>query len=91
MTSFVCPHCGMVNIDCGKEGYKTCKEVELETEVAKLKYLIKNFLNSPRIFDDATIPNSVKAGIEPAEKYAEQIVVNIPIVFATAFTCRRIF
>lgn len=32
MSNFQCPHCGMTNIDCGKEGYKTPREIELEKE-----------------------------------------------------------
>lgn len=30
MANFVCESCGMVNIDCGKDGYKTEKELQLE-------------------------------------------------------------
>lgn len=32
MSNFICPTCGMTNIDCGKQGYKTDKEIELEKE-----------------------------------------------------------
>lgn len=32
MSNFQCPHCGMTNIDCGRDGYKTPKEMELEAE-----------------------------------------------------------
>lgn len=30
MSNFVCPTCGFTNIDCGKDGYKTLREIELE-------------------------------------------------------------
>lgn len=33
MANFVCDNCGMVNIDCGKDGYKTEKELQLEAEL----------------------------------------------------------
>lgn len=33
MANFVCESCGMVNIDCGKDGYKTEKELQLEAEL----------------------------------------------------------
>lgn len=33
MANFVCDSCGMVNIDCGKDGYKTEKELQLESEL----------------------------------------------------------
>lgn len=32
MSNYKCPECGMINIDCGKEGYKTPREIELEKE-----------------------------------------------------------
>ena len=41
MSNFQCPHCGMINIDCGKQGYKTPREIELEKENEKLKEKLK--------------------------------------------------
>lgn len=38
MSNFTCPTCGLTNIDCGKAGYKTRREIELEK---KLKIAIK--------------------------------------------------
>lgn len=37
MSNFICPTCGFNNIDCGKDGYKTDREIELEKklEIAK--------------------------------------------------------
>lgn len=36
MSNFKCPHCGMTNIDCGKEGFKTQREIELEEAIKKI-------------------------------------------------------
>lgn len=33
MSNFTCPTCGLTNIDCGKAGYKTAREIELEKEL----------------------------------------------------------
>ena len=33
MSNFICSECGMTNIDCGHDGYKTPKEIELEKKV----------------------------------------------------------
>ena len=33
MSNFQCPHCGMTNIDCGKGGFKTPREIELEQKL----------------------------------------------------------
>lgn len=30
MSNFICSECGMNNIDCGRDGYKTPREIELE-------------------------------------------------------------
>lgn len=36
MSNFICPTCGVKNIDCGKAGYKTAREIELEKEIDRL-------------------------------------------------------
>lgn len=33
MSNFICPTCGFNNIDCGKAGYKTDREIELEKKL----------------------------------------------------------
>ena len=33
MSNFTCPTCGLTNIDCGKAGYKTDREIELEKKL----------------------------------------------------------
>lgn len=33
MSNFICPTCGFNNIDCGKAGYKTGREIELEKKL----------------------------------------------------------
>lgn len=33
MSNFTCPTCGLTNIDCGKAGYKTASEIELEKKL----------------------------------------------------------
>ena len=38
MSNFICPTCGFNNIDCGRDGYKTDREIELEK---KLEIAIK--------------------------------------------------
>lgn len=36
MSSFICPHCGMINIDCGDDGFKTQREIELEEAIISI-------------------------------------------------------
>ena len=37
MSNFVCPHCGMTNIDCGLGVFKTPREIELENIISEIK------------------------------------------------------
>lgn len=41
MSNFKCNKCGFINIDCGKDGYKTPKEINLEFKVKDLEETIK--------------------------------------------------
>lgn len=41
MSNFQCPYCGMTNIDCGKAGFKTPREIELESLVIWLETNLK--------------------------------------------------
>ena len=51
MSNSQCPHCGMTNIDCGKEGYKTPREFELENIISEIK---KVCIEDTREFADGT-------------------------------------
>lgn len=42
MSNFVCPHCGMTNINCGKEGFKTLKEIKYEKALEEIEGKINN-------------------------------------------------
>lgn len=42
MSNFSCPHCGMINVDCGKEGYKTQKEIEYEKALEEIEKYCSN-------------------------------------------------
>ncbi len=33
MSNIICPTCGLTSIDCGKAGYKTEREIELEKKL----------------------------------------------------------
>ena len=48
MTNFKCPHCGMINIDCGLGVFKTPREIELEKQLKEQSEKIKNELEEIR-------------------------------------------
>lgn len=65
MSNFQCPHCGMTNIDCGREGYKTPKEIELEYKLKEKKMLrVNEFLG-------VVIPELIKYTMETARNNPE--------------------
>lgn len=43
MSNFQCPYCGMTNIDCGKEGYKTHKKLSLKKQLKKIEKVIEPY------------------------------------------------
>lgn len=45
MSNFICPTCGLANIDCGKAGYKTAREIELEKKLEIAIKALKKMVN----------------------------------------------
>lgn len=45
MSNFKCPTCGITNIDCGKAGYKTDREIELEKKLDIALEALKQYAN----------------------------------------------
>lgn len=60
MSNFVCPRCGMVNIDCGKEGYKTPKELEYEKALEEIKKVLSHCVMTGAIVKILYIINKAK-------------------------------
>ena len=50
MSNFICPECGINNIDCGKEGYKTPKEIRYEEALREI------IINGPSCYNDSDCP-----------------------------------
>lgn len=48
MSNFKCPHCGMINIDCGRGKFKTPGEIELEKQLKEQSEKIKSELEEIR-------------------------------------------
>lgn len=46
MSNFICSECGMTNIDCGRAGYKTPKEIELEKKLEIATKALKVYANT---------------------------------------------
>lgn len=50
MSNFQCPQCGMVNIDCGKEGYKTPKELKYEKTLEEIEGILQMIVESNKVY-----------------------------------------
>lgn len=50
MSNFICPECGINNIDCSKEGYKTPKEIRYERALREI------IINGPSCYNDSDCP-----------------------------------
>lgn len=51
MSNFTCPTCGLTNIDCGKAGYKTAREIELEKQLEIAVKALKYYANEDSWYD----------------------------------------
>lgn len=45
MSNFICSECGTNYIDCGCDGYKTPREIELEKKLDIAIYFLKKYAN----------------------------------------------
>ena len=60
MSNFICEKCGMTNIDCGYQGYKTEREIELEKQLdreikinRKMKSALEKYASMEIELDDS--------------------------------------
>ena len=51
MSNFICPTCGFTNIDCGKEGYKTAREIKLDKQLKIAIEALNMYADSSRWSD----------------------------------------
>lgn len=74
MSNFICPTCGFTNIDCGKAGYKTNREIELEE---KLEIAVKAL----KEIGDAV---SIYFRREHTKDFADDVIMGIGCVVGQA-------
>lgn len=74
MSNFICPTCGFTNIDCGKAGYKTDREIELEKKLSIAVKALKYYANR-RTYDQCSYVDGAVA--QQALKEIEKCVKNM--------------
>lgn len=70
MSNFTCPTCGLTNIDCGKAGYKTAREIELEKKLEIAVKALEQYAFAEKIAD------SIFNG-KYTKKYAQEALAKI--------------
>ena len=53
MSNFICDKCGMTNIDCGRQGYKTPREIELEKQNTRLQAELDKAIHQLKDYEKA--------------------------------------
>lgn len=46
MSNFECEYCGATYIDCGRQGYKTLREINLEETLDKIKVIAEDIIKN---------------------------------------------
>lgn len=70
MSNFICPTCGLTNIDCGKEGYKTPRDIELEKKLEIVRKNLKEIGDAVALYFRR----------EHTKDFAEDMLMGIGIV-----------
>lgn len=55
MSNFICEKCGMTNIDCGKQGYKTEREIELEKQLDREIKINRKMKKALEVYTDPDV------------------------------------
>ena len=55
MSNFICEKCGMTNIDCGYQGYKTEREIELEKQLDREIHINRKMKKALEVYADPDV------------------------------------
>ena len=71
MSNFTCPTCGLTNIDCGKAGYKTAREIELEKKLEIAVQALEFYALKKHYKDEDVYISSVFCDSDEVDGYVE--------------------
>lgn len=77
MSNFTCPTCGLTNIDCGKAGYKTAREIELEKKLEIAVQAINSAAEYLACMDDLSDLNNGKCNEQMALETLNKALTKI--------------
>ena len=55
MSNFICEKCGITNIDCGYQGYKTAREIELEKQLDREIKINRKMKKAMEVYTDPDV------------------------------------
>lgn len=68
MSNFQCHYCGVTHIDCGKEGFKTPREIALEGVIKKIEeYFDNKDLSRTSLYNIHCIQQDIQSIIDSAK------------------------
>lgn len=78
MSNFICPTCGFTNIDCGKDGYKTRREIDFGQEITRLTDLNKqySYLIKQRDIHNKELEKKLEIAVKALEKLSEETLLT---------------
>lgn len=77
MSNFICEKCGMTNIDCGYQGYKTEREIELEKQLDREIKINRKMKNVLEIYADPDVLYYIATSKDKLYKLAQQVLKEI--------------
>ena len=77
MSNFICQTYGMTNIDCGKAGYKTEREIELEKKLDIAAKAINSAAEYLACMDDLSELNNGKCNEQMALEVLDKALAKI--------------
>ena len=77
MSNFICPTCGFNNIDCGGDGYKTDREIELEKKLEIENKELRRLLKECRTAFEVYAKEDETCGLDENNKYAKHLLTRI--------------
>ena len=71
MSNFTCPTCGLTNIDCGKAGYKTAREIDLEKNIEIAVKALEFYALKKHYKDEDVYISSIFVDSDEVDGYVE--------------------
>lgn len=87
MSNITCPTCGVISYDCGKAGFKTKREMELEKENKRLREGAASIARGQALVDEFGYYEAIIEHIKELEKKLDTAVKALKEVIKENESC----